>query len=93
MKTVAMIIRGTIASCNEQTYKNEVRPSAKYADGLTFCEVHLNNVDSIITKEPQRADLYFMHVMKFESGTREIELFNGSRLIMKFWPTRAPSAD
>lgn len=90
MKTVAMILRGTIASCTERTYSNRVRPSAKYADGLTACEVALENESSVINRVPQRADLYFMHVMKFESGTSEIDLYDGPKLVMKFWPTPPP---
>ncbi|MGR9138677.1 hypothetical protein ACU8MT_24725 (plasmid) [Rhizobium leguminosarum] len=91
MKTVAMILRGTVASCTEKTYMDKVRPSAKYADGLTFCEVRLANENSTITNAPQSADLYFMHVIKFESGINEIELYDGPKLAMKFWPMPPPS--
>lgn len=92
MEKVAMILRGTVASCTERTYSNKVRPSAKYADGLTFCIVSLANENSVINRVPQSADLYFMHVMKFETGTSEIDLYDGPKLAMKFWPTPPPSS-
>lgn len=92
MKTVAMILRGTVASCTARTYSNKVRPSAKFADGLTVCEVSLAEEGSVINRAPQSADLYFTHVMKFESGTSEIDLYDGPKLAMKFWPTAPPSS-
>jgi len=93
MKNIAMILRGTIASCSGRAYSNSVRPSAKYADGLTACEVHLDEANSMITDTPQPADLHFMHVMEFRSGIQEIELYDGPKLVMKFWPTSPPTAN
>lgn len=90
MKTIAMVLRGTIVSCTEKVYFNGARPSAKHAEGLTACEVSLTNENSIVTRTPQAADLYFMHVMKFETGTSEIDLYDGPTLAMKFWPTPPP---
>lgn len=90
MKTIAMILRGTIASCTERTYINNVRPSAKYADGITICEVCLADDRAVINRIPQSAELHFMHVVKFENGTNEIDLYDGPKLAMKFWPTSPP---
>jgi hypothetical protein len=87
MKTVSMILKGNISSCSDRTYLNKSRPSAKYADGMTVCEVFLEDENSTINNIPQRAELHFMHIVKFENGVGEIDLYDGPKLAMKFWPT------
>lgn len=93
MHLVVMIIKGTIEAVPHPTghasmYKNFVRPNAKSFDGHAICEVVLDNGDGEISAVPQRAELQFMRVVKFEDGISGIELYDGSQLVMKFKPLR-----
>lgn len=86
MDTVAMILRGKISSCTDKSYLNNSRPNAKAAEGFAICEISLADENSVVSSVPQKADLCFMRVVKFEDGTNEIDLYDGPKIAMKFWP-------
>lgn len=91
MQHVVMTIRGTVCVTEDRRdhpwkYRTNVRPSAKTLDGLTASEVVLDDPDGEIGSNPQLATLEFPLVVKFETNVAEIELYDGSRLVMLFRP-------
>jgi hypothetical protein len=88
MHLVAMKIVGTVfrVEGSPWDYNNNSRPLASGLGGFATCEVVLHEPNGLITTTPQLAELHFPRIVQFGDAAEEIDLFDGSKLVMKFRP-------
>ena len=88
MQHVVMRISGTVfrVEGTPGDYNNNSRPSARSVGGFAICEVVLAEQGAKITRVAQPAELQFLRVVQFEDGLEEIDLYDGSKLVLKFRP-------
>lgn len=88
MHLVAMKIVGTVFRLEgtRWDYHNNLRPLALGLGGFAVCEVVLPEPNGLVTTTPQPAELHFARIVQLEDAAREIDLYDGSKLVMKFRP-------
>ena len=72
------------AHVQNNDFKSGIRPNALTLDGLVASELLLENENCKISNKPVNARLEFFYPVKIEQGMKEIDLYAGSKLLMRF---------
>jgi hypothetical protein len=72
------------AHAQNSDFRSGIRPNALTLDGLIASELTLENESCKISSKPVNARLKFFYPGKIEQDLKEIDLYAGSKLLMRF---------